>query len=948
MTLEQYRQRRDFSATPEPKPRRRSKNGAPLRFVVQKHRARRLHYDVRFELDGVLKSWAVPRGPSLNPADKRLAVMVEDHPIDYGVFEGVIPAGEYGAGEVIVWDEGTYAPEDENDQPIDQRAAAEQRMREGLASGRVSIILRGHRLRGGWALVKTRRKADEWLLVKRRDAFASADADALAAESSVVSGQTIADLSGKSDAPAQESERGRRRAERSTHAQRARLSRGASGVADKASLERGSGTDRTTRRTRGGPVRAELLPGAVQAPFPKSIAPMLPTLTPEPFSHPDWIFEPKLDGVRAIGFMAEGSVRLVSRRGLDVARQYPEIAADLARRGLREAALDGEIVALDEHGRPSFHRLQQRMNLTSEREIRRAEATIPLVYYVFDLLYLDGFDLRATPIEDRKQTLAALLQPSERVRTLDSFPEIGEIAYRAALDHGFEGIVAKKRGSTYQTGKRSRLWLKVKGTRTDDFVVGGYSQGLGSRADTLGALLVGSVDDEGRLRYAGHVGTGLDERLLRSLRARLDALRTDECPFAERPPIKSKTTWVRPETVVEVKFAEWTPDGRLRAPVLVRVRDDKAPTEAQRSEVVPAPESVSPVRPDHQPGAIDEVLQQLERDRDAMTLHVEDDDVPVSNLDKVLWPESSGRPVTKRELLRYYARVARHLLPHLRDRPLTTIRLPEGIDGPRFFQKHAGHAPSFVESVRLYSKHAGGSQKYILCNNLATLIWLGQIASMELHPSYARVRPEPDAGNLGEGSAAPSADTLFDYPDFLVFDLDPYIYSGLEPPGAEPELNPSGFSRTCEVALWLKETLDALKLPSFVKTSGRTGLHIFVPVLRQLPYGAIHAAAEMTARYLERMHPDAITTAWAVAKRTGKVFVDFNQNARAKTVSAIFSPRAAPGASVSTPLDWSELGRIYPTDFTIATTPERLRARGDPWEGILDAKVDLGATLAVA
>ncbi len=900
--LEAYERKRQFDRTPEPPPAEPFVPSGPLIFVVQKHRARRLHYDVRLQIGGVLASWSVPKGPSLDPRQRRLAAHVEDHPFAYGTFEGVIPAGQYGAGEVIVWDDGTYSP-DEGVLAFDDPATADLRMREGLERGKLSFTLRGKKLKGSWALVRMSGHEREWLLIKHDDLWASPDRDVLADGRSVRSGRTIEELQAG------------HRPEPLPHAVRA-------------------------------PQEAA---GARPATFPMHVAPMLASLADGPFSHPDWWFEPKLDGIRALAYLQGGVVRLQSRRGNDITHQYPALVRALAAQPANAAVFDGEIVAPDERGVPSFERLQGRMNLTREQDIARAEIEIPVEYHLFDLVYLDGFDLTGVPLGQRRELLERVVVPVGPIGVVARFDAAGEAAYEAAVAHGLEGVIAKRKDSRYETGRRSSVWLKVKATQSDDFVVGGFSAGQGARATTFGALLLGSFDEEDRLLYAGHVGSGFDDRTLDDLRRRLDALRTDVCPFTEPPPLNAPTVWVRPELVVEVKYAERTRDGRLRSPVFLRVRDDKPASEVRSAPSVrPAPSSIRRGRAAApQVGEpVESVIDQLATPRTRLTLEVGTHRIPVTNLDKPLWPARDGRrSFTKRDLLIYFANVSPYLLPHLRDRPLTLLRLPDGIDGQRFYQKHWEQPlPPFVDTVRLYSGHNEGDQEYLLCNNLATLLWLGQIADLELHTWLSRIDPWPDAEGLPTtftGSLDAIERSVLNYPDFVVFDLDPFIYSGREAAGEEPEPNREAFARTREAAWWLKELLDTLSLPSFVKTTGKTGLHVYVPIVRRLDFDAARAACETIGRFLVRAHPADLTMEWAVERRTRKVFIDYAQNVRGKTLASAYSPRALPGAPVSTPLRWDELDRVDPADFTIQTVPERLREIGDVWAGILDAKRDL-------
>lgn len=917
--LPEYRKKRDFTKTSEPEPGA-APSGGRLMYVIQKHDATRLHYDFRLEFDGALKSWPIPRGPSLDPNEKRLAVMTEDHPLDYASYEGVIPKGEYGAGPVIVWDAGTYSP-DEEGLFFDDREEAERQMIEGLAKGKLSFFLQGQKLRGSFTLVKIGGGGPkDWLFIKHKDRFADPDRDVTEEDASVISGLTIEDL----------------KAGRLPDRARGRLV-----------------------------VRPGDAPGAKKAPMPKTVEPMQATLTRHPFSSAEWLFEPKMDGVRAVVFIDGDMVRLLSRRGLDTTKTYPGIAAEMAEQTERQMILDGEIVALNEAGAPSFQVIQQRIGLQRPADIAKMEAEIPVYFYAFDLLYAGGYDLRGCPLGDRKTLLRQLLVPTDHVSLLEHFEVDGEAAYQGAVAAGFEGVMAKKKDSAYEN-RRSRAWLKVKSTSEDEFVVGGYTSGTGGRAKTFGSLLVGQYDAEGRLVYSGNVGTGFDDRMLAALLKRLKAIETDRSPFDVmeagsmrfgRPKGEIETTWVKPELVAAVRFAEWTNDGHLRAPSFLGLREDKAPKDVHREEVAEAPAEETPRRKGRAKGNpasdpdVGEVLEQLARPAEKMTLKVGGEKVPVTNLDKALWPEYGGqRALTKRDLLTYFARVSPYLLPQMKDRPLTLTRYPNGIGASHFYQKHIeSKLPRFVKPVTVYSGQFDVDQEYLVCNNLATLLWLGQLADIELHTWYSRVSPEPDAFNLpeytGGGEAAFDASRL-NFPDYIVFDLDPYIYSGEEKKGDEPELNRKAFLKTCDVASWLKELLDGLSLSSFVKTTGKTGLHIYVPILRQFDYDTVRSAAETIGRFLVRAHPRDITMEWSVPKRTGKIFFDHGQNTKGKTLASIYSPRPVPWAGVSMPVHWDELRDVYPTQFTILNAVDRIESvGGDLWANIMAEKHDLGAML---
>ena len=902
MPLEEYRAKRDFGKTDEPAPGPEHARTGPLTFVVQKHAARRLHYDFRLEVDGVLKSWPIPNGPSYTHGERRLAVMTEDHPLEYATFEGVIPKGEYGGGEVIVWDRGIYAPEDHG-KPCYDRARAELLVRKGIQQGKLGIFLQGQKLRGGWTLVHTEDK--NWLFLKKDDAFADANRDVTTEDRSVLSGLTIEDL------------------------------------------KEGHLPSPTKRELLLTPANAA---GARKAPLPRQLSPMLPSLAERPFSNPNWLFEPKLDGYRVIATLDGDTTRLSSRRGLDCTAEYPWLVDALRRQPYREAIFDGEVVALDEHGRPSFQLLQN----------RNGEPRPPLLYYAFDLLYRDGYDLRGVTLEQRKELLSNSLLPAERVRIVDVYPEDGVTLYDAVREMGIEGIVAKRRDSRYDPGKRSDSWLKVKATHSDEFVIGGYTVGSGARSDTFGSLIVGYYKDgASKLTYVGHAGSGFDDKTLKSMYQRLQPLRTDECPFdAEVPkygmwhrPGKADgpISWVKPDLVAQVKYAEITSDGILRAPVFLGLREDKASREVGVLEAVQPPTLDTGAASDDQLASIVEQLQNHTGEK--LTLEVEGHEIALSNLNKVFWPaHGTQRALTKRDLVVYFARVSPYLLPHTKDRPLTLVRFPNGINGGHFYQKHYEQGlPPYVQTTLLYSDQNKGDGEYIRINNLPTLIWLGQLADIELHTWYSRVDPAGDAEGIPTtfaGSLENMHQSVLNFPDFVVFDLDPYLYSGKEARGAEPELHPEGFAATCEVALWLKEMLDSLGLAAYVKTTGRTGLHIYVPIKRTLDYHATHTVSETLAKVLAQQHPRDVTVEWAVDKRKGKVFVDYNQNVRGKTLGSIYSPRVLRWAAVSMPLRWEEVGRgVFPTDFTILTAPERLAQVGDLWAGILDAKREFAGLL---
>ena len=892
--LSEYSAKRSFEATPEPAAALAGGRSGPLLFVVQQHAATRLHYDFRLECDGVLKSWAVPKGPSLDNTEKRLAMQTEDHPYEYGSFEGVIPPKQYGAGEVIVWDCGVYSPDEGGATWFHDRSRAEREVMEGLEKGKLSVQLRGERLKGSFALVRTKERK-QWLLIKHKDRFVTST-DVAAQNRSVLSGVTVADL-------------------KVVPAHRIPAAR--------------------------------LVPAGEIEAMPTKLAPMLAESGDAAFNRADWMWEPKLDGYRVLAFIGEDGVTLRSRKGLDLSATFPRLAAELGKQGARGMILDGEIVAFDATGKPSFAALQDRAQLKTEREIAAADQSAPVVLVCFDLLHFAGIDLRGAPYRDRRRYLAQCLLPSPLVQLVHAADD-GIALQTAALASGFEGVVGKRKESKYESGKRSTSWLKVKPTKSADFIIGGFTRGEGSRAP-LGALLVGYWD-KGKLRYASHVGSGFDGRSLVQVKKRLEPLQTKDCPFVETPELNAPTTWVEPKTVAEVNFHSWTEEGALRAPVFLRLRDDVDPKKVRRAEVTLSPLGGSPTGRGSAPS--DEILAQLDNTKATLTLAVGPHRIRLTNLDRVYWPADASLqqpPLTKRDLLRYFAQVSSFILPHLADRPLTMIRMPDGIRGQRFFQKHwEQERPAFADTITVFSGHKDESHEYLVCNNLPTLLWLAQSGTLEFHVWHSRAKVGPDATSRGTDYASSLEsleESILNYPDYVLFDIDPYIYSGKEAKGAEPELNTVAFEKGKEVAFHLRELLQGMKLEPIVKTSGKTGLHVFVPIKRTIDFDAARHVSELVGRHLVRLYPKDVTVEWSVPKRTGKIFMDYNMNVRGKTLNVAYSPRGEPGAPVSMPLTWEELAGAHPLDFRITNAAERLAETGDRWRDVLVLKQSLERAL---
>ena len=831
--LEAYRNKRDPERTPEPFGGRRLTSGRL--FVVQKHAARRLHYDLRLEMDGVLKSWAVPKGPSVHAEERRLAVHVEDHPVEYADFEGVIAPGNYGAGSVIVWDRGWYRstkPED----PLEQ-----------LRRGKVEVELFGYKLRGRWTLARMSGKESEWLLLKKADGGAAGEELVDRYPQSILSGLTVEEI-----------------ADVSAHL---------AGIRARLDVLEAPRREVTAR----------------QQPF------MLATLGDRPPGERGWLFEIKFDGVRVLAARRGKAIELYGRSGQLITGRYPDLAQVLLALPVEDFVIDGEIVALDENGRPSFQRLQPRMALTEAREIEAAVMRVPVDGVFFDCLALDGRDLRRLPLSERKACLRMLVPPLGPVRYVDHVVEHGQAFLEAAAEQRLEGIVAKRAASVYGGG-RSREWIKIKCQRRQEFVVGGYTDPQGSRG-YFGALHIG-LYDEGRLVYVSKVGTGFDQANLKSLRQKLQPLERPTPPFENGAiPTGRGHHWVEPKLVCEVRFTDWTNDGGIRHPTFLGLRTDKRPEDC-RHETLPAP------GPDETSVAVPPAPA-LPVARESMVKEVK-----LTNLKKVFWPAEG---YTKDDLVAYYERVAPLLLPYLRERPLVLTRYPDGITGKSFYQKDAPEfAPAWVRTERVYSKDAGRDIDYFVVDDVESLRYVANSAAIPLHLWASRV-DSPER------------------PDWLVLDLDPK--------GAP-------FTDVVKVAQALHRILDELELPSFPKTSGATGLHILIPLGARYTYDEVRTFARLLAVLGVEAEPAISTIARPIQARGGKVYIDFGQNGHGQTIVAPYSLRPLPGAPASCPLLWSEVtARLDPSRFTMVTLPKRFGKMADPLAPVLTGTIDMTAAI---
>ncbi len=896
-SLAEYQHKRDFSKTPEPK-------GTPApsgqnRFVVQKHWATRLHYDFRLEMDGVLVSWAIPKGPTLNPAERRLAAHVEDHPNDYYDFEGTIPKGEYGGGTVMIWDWGTYELE-------------EATPAESLKRGEVKFRLNGVRLKGRYALVRTRSDKD-WLLIKKRDEAADPNFDIEKFTTSVKTGRTKEEIEQGKDAVWSSS-----RAE------------GEGGLINLANAEKG--------------------------PMPRSLDPMKAELRNAPFDDDRWLFEIKWDGIRLVSFIDNGNVSLQTRAGRTVDSEYPQLQAISQVVKAKQAVIDGEIVALDADGRPSFQLLQN-----------RDKDPTHLQYLVFDLVYADGQRLFKVPLEDRKRLLRNLFADTALLKYSEHVIGEGKAFFKAAKQNHLEGIVAKRRDSPYQPGVHSPAWQKIKAVLEQDVVVGGFTESRAGRRH-FGALLVGVYKD-GKLVYAGHVGGGFDEKTLAELNKLMQPLIVKSPPFSGEPPrTNEKPTWVKPVLVARVKFSEWTRDGVMRMPVFLGLRDDVDPREVRRElpgdtdrETAPAKStpraSAKPAARQAPRGAkvARKTSTRAARPTVATSRKVTVSDLPdtplsraaariakelgsglrgataselkaldaiptegnweiggrvvhLTNLDKVLFPEDR---YTKRDLIRYYVQIAPVMIPHYRDRPLSMNPHPDGIHGKSYWVKDKpAYAPDWIPTFRYQDQKS--LKDWILIEEVATLAWLANHAVIDMHPWYSRVdKPE--------------------YPDWSVVDLDP----------AEG----ATFKDVVAVARVVRSALDHLKLKALLKTTGQSGLHIYIPIERRYTLDESRGFVAKLAHTIAELMPDKVTEVWEVKRRTGKIRIDYTQNVINKTLAGPYSVRPAIRAPISTPIAWKELDdpKLRPDRWTIKTLGERLLEVGDLFHDALTLRQRLPA-----
>ncbi len=813
MSLATYNKKRNFKKTSEPAGKKGA--GNKFRFVVQRHQATRLHYDFRLELGGVLKSWAVPKGPSLNPSQKRLAVMVEDHPVSYIGFKGTIPKGNYGAGKVEIWDNGSFIPVDENQNPITEKEAL-----QAIKKGELKVELEGKKLKGGFVLVRLKDDDKNWLLIKHKDDHST---------------NTVYDA---------EEQLGK------------------------------NGTPKTIGSIWYG--KGKKLKGFVN--------PMLATITKTPFNDPDWIYEIKWDGYRAIAETGGDEIKFYSRNGLDFRERFPGIVQAL-KKIKHQAILDGEVVLLNEKDLPDFQKLQH----------YETNLNYPLVYYVFDLLELNGKNIEHLPLIERKKLAKQLLKKNPVIRYCDHVEENGIGFLDTAKDRGLEGIIAKRKDSEYARGTRSREWLKMKNVQSTEVVIAGYTEPKGGRSH-FGSLVLANKKTGGNGKaakgteweYRGHVGTGFNSAMLASLKKKMSALETDQSPFKSKVPLNGKVTWLKPKLVADIAYTEVTRDKIFRHPVFIRLRDEKGVKDVN-----------------------EEIVEEITDVKRNETMKVGKFDVNITNRHKIFWPDEG---YTKGDVIDYYDKISKYILPHLKNRPLSLKRNPNGIRDEGFYHKDAGeNAPEYVDVYKVDSESSNKVIDYIVGNNKATLLYLANLGCIEINP-WNSTTQKPD------------------HPSWMVIDIDPS--------------DKNKFTDVVDVALVTKDVLDKAGVKCYCKTSGASGLHVYVPMKNKYDYDTVKDFAHIVASLVQEQLPRTTSLERSLKKRGSKIYVDYLQNRSGQTLASVYSLRPRKGATISTPLDWKEVNhKLHPSQFTIENIHARLEKKGDLFKPVLTGSTNIEKAL---
>jgi bifunctional non-homologous end joining protein LigD len=894
MGLTEYVKKRDFKKTAEPKAGK-SKDKDHLIFVVQKHDASRLHYDFRLEMDGVLKSWAVPKGPSLDPKVKHLAMMVEDHPFDYLNFEGVIPKGEYGGGTVIVWDEGTYEPIE----PVKGKKAQEKHLLQQLASGQLKIRLHGEKLNGEFALVKIHGMGENgWLMIKHKDGFATSD-DITKKDKSVLSGKTIETMEKTSEKVWQ------------------------NGHEEDVVPDQELANEVETEDLPEIDVQA-LLKAAPKSKVPANIKPMKATLVDGPFDEPGWLFEVKWDGYRAIAVLnRKEEVQLISRNNLPFEKYYP---INAALKGWKmDAVLDGELLVLDDKGISDFGAMQN----------WRSEADGNLVFYIFDILWYEGKNLMGLPLSERQAILQSILPTdNEHIRQSKVFDASGIDFFAAAERMGLEGIIAKKADSVYTADLRSKEWLKIKVQRRQEVVIAGFTKNSGT-SKSFSALILGFYDAKGDLQFAGKVGTGFSDKLQKEMMAQFKPLITEKSPFdyevdVDKPTrfrpkrMGAKPTWLKPELVCEVAFAEVTSDGVFRQASFKGMRTDKKAKDVvleipavtgetvAEADAAPAKEENSGSKKADlklEPVKNTERKTLLNPTEDTQTKKVCGHELKFNHVTKLYWPEDK---VTKGDMLNYYYKVGEYMMPYLKDRPMSLNRFPGGIHGQSFYQKNVtDKAPDWAKTFH-HVTDEGKETNYLVGTDESSLLWMNSLGCIEINPWFSRVQTP-------------------DNPDYCVIDLDP---------------DKQTYDQVVQAALEVKKVLDAIDVPAYPKTSGSTGMHIYIPLEGKYSYDQSQMFAHLIVKLVHKQIPDFTSLERSIAARQGKMYLDFLQNRPGATIAGPYSLRPKPGATVSMPLTWDEVKpSLTIQHFNIHNALDRLKETGDLFQGVLGKGIDLEKTL---
>lgn len=832
MSLARYNQKRNFDATAEPEGELR-KSDSHLIFVVQKHAASHLHYDFRLEMGGALKSWAIPKGPSLDPSIKRLAMLVEDHPYSYKDFEGSIPEGNYGAGNVIVWDNGIYEPAGDI-----YKGTAESKLKADFHKGHLSFVMKGKKLKGEFALVKLRGKQENaWLLIKKEDKYATSD-DILKKNKSVISKATLEDMEKKS------------------------------------AKQSGAGEKKK-------PVKKPIEPESIaEAEF---IKPMLTKLTEKPFDNSDWIFENKYDGYRAIAVINPDEAELFSRNRISFDSDFKPIAETL-KKIKHTAVLDGEIVVENTSGRSKFQLLQNYLK-TGKGVLK---------YYVFDLLSLDGSDTTNLSLLERKELLALLLkkQTLPNIFYSEHTVGMGTELWNDAVKNKTEGIIAKKAQSTYETGQRSSNWLKIKISQQEEAIIVGITAPKKSR-NYFGALLLGQYEGK-ELRYIGKCGSGFTEETLKELYAAFQPYLTNVLPLSEKPALADKIYWMKPHFVAQIKFTEWTQDKHLRHPVFLGLRKDK-----EAKEVMFELKSKNVMK---------ESKSTTENEYD---LKIGKTTIHLTNQHKIYFPKDG---ITKGDIVNYYKEAADLILPYLKNRPQSMNRFPNGIAAPSFYQKDIDvhKTPSWLQTESIFSESNNADIDYLICNDKATLLYMANLGCIEMNPWNSTLKK-------------------IDNPDWVVIDIDP---------------DKQDFAEVVRTALTVKEVLDELETDCYCKTSGATGLHVYIPLAAKYNYDTVKIFAELISREVHARLPETTSLERSIKKRSHKIYIDYLQNRKGQTLAAPYSVRPKPGATVSTPLEWSEVNpKLSPSQFTIKNVMQRFDKKGDLWKPVLGKGANIAAIL---